>query len=210
MVCKTATVNGGIQNNQMCLKVELNTEKSQAMSWRKNWNGHKYQTKTFYTCANYMLTLLDKVCHMMYLHKFWGGALLVQKQQRLQKLFPTYSASSLLPTQADSALRTIHKHRKRKSATDSWCCWFRTVQSIWGDTHILLAELGHLKDTLLYLKHLIESWAAAGDGLRRRWQRFQASLTHIFELQHGFLTADNLCKLNKVGRGLLKYNTLVC
>lgn len=88
------------------------------MCWRKYWTGYKYQTKKFYTCANYMLTLLDKVCHMMYLHKFWGGTLLVQKQQRLQKLFPSYSASSLLPTQADSALRTI-QHRKRKSATDS-------------------------------------------------------------------------------------------
>lgn len=70
-----------------------------------------------------MLTLLDKVCHIMYFHKFWGGALMVQDQQSLQKLFPAYSASSLLPTQANSALRTTHKHRKRKSDSCSYYGW---------------------------------------------------------------------------------------
>lgn len=43
-----------------------------------------------------------------------------------------------------------------------------------------------------YLKHLVESGAPAGDGVGRGRQRFQASLTHVFELQHGFLTTDNL------------------
>lgn len=64
--------------------------------------------------AHNILTLVDEVCHLLYLHKLWGAALLVEEQQRLQKLFPAQSASSLLPTQAGTALGTANKHRKGK------------------------------------------------------------------------------------------------
>lgn len=44
----------------------------------------------------------------------------------------------------------------------------------------------------LYLEHLVEMRAAAGDGVCGGRLRPQASLTHVFELQHCFLTSENL------------------
>lgn len=139
-----------------------------------------------------MLTFVDKVCHMMYLHELWTGTLLVEEQQSFQKLLPTQRASCLLPTQSDSALVTIHKHRKRKSATFKYCGFLKRC-TVFEKVYICrLTTSGHLRYILLYLKHLVESRAAAGDGIHRGRQRFQASLTHVFELQHGFLTTSNL------------------
>lgn len=70
-----------------------------------------------------------------------------------------------------------HKHRKEE--VSHW-------QLIW----LFLRTVTYF--VALYLKHLIESWAAAGDGVRGPRQRFQVPLTHVFELQHDFLTTDNL------------------
>lgn len=72
------------------LKAETATLLIQTVSTNvigKYWIGLKQTNKQ--TCVECMLTLIDKVCHMLYLHKFWGDALLVQQQQSLQKLFPT-------------------------------------------------------------------------------------------------------------------------
>lgn len=49
-----------------------------------------------------------------------------------------------------------------------------------------------VKTPRLYLEHLIESRAAAGDWVQRGRRRPQVSLAHVFELQHGFFNADNL------------------
>lgn len=64
---------------------------------------------------NVMLTLADKFCHTLYFHKLWGGALLVEKQQGFQKLFPAQSAFSPLPTQTDSALGPTQTQEKEVS-----------------------------------------------------------------------------------------------
>lgn len=65
---------------------------------------------------------------MMYLHELWTGALLVEQQESFQKLLPTQSASSMVPTQCDSALETTHKRRRRKSV--NYCAFFETVQCL--------------------------------------------------------------------------------
>lgn len=48
----------------------------------------------------------------------------------------------------------------------------------------------------VYLEHLIEPWAADGNGVQWRQWRFMASLANVFKLQHGVLTMANLseCK----------------
>lgn len=43
-----------------------------------------------------------------------------------------------------------------------------------------------------HLKHLVESRAADGEGVRGGRQRRHASLIHVFKLQHGFVTTDSL------------------
>lgn len=76
--------------------------------------------KKVMTHAKWELTFIDKVCHVMYFHKLWGGTLLVEDQQSLQKLFPTHGAWCQLPTQADSALRATHKHGKNQENRCKW------------------------------------------------------------------------------------------
>lgn len=46
------------------------------------------QTNQSHKHVNCILTLMDKMCHMVDLHQLRGDALLVEKQQSLQELLP--------------------------------------------------------------------------------------------------------------------------